>query len=161
MALRGLSKTGVNRSRQNFGKLLRFFLGVCGSALGKSYLDNTKHFVARRRLASPDFKLARRLMDKHLASGNHLRSSFFGQSQEFRLGRIIDHVEHILRLDLIGVERRFTCISHSHRSGVDDDVEVEPFQIGPLDRTCLGLTRQLLRRRQAPVQYKNLSAAFP
>ena len=146
-----------------------FVVGSAGSFLGgltgggafvEGQRHDPQHVVPGRGLAGPDLELARRLVDEHLDARDHFRAALFRHLHQPRFRGIVNHVEHITRVDLIFVQWRLARVAHAHRSGVDDDIESELFQVGAFGGPRPGLAGQLLRRAGGAIQDVNFGSAL-
>src|SRR5581483_952219 len=108
--------------------LRRAALGSC--TVLQSPIHNVEHFIPRRGLPGPDFKLPRRLMDEHFYSRNNFSPFLLSKLEQASLTWIVNHIENVLGFDFVGIEWRIAVISHPHRGRVNDDIESVLFQIG-------------------------------
>src|SRR6185503_9509675 len=70
------------------------------------------------------------------------------------------HIEYVLRLDLIGVQRGLATVPHPDGRGIDDDVEIQPLEVGSLDGAGFRLPGEFLSCWQAAIQNEHLRATL-
>src|SRR3954470_6156198 len=117
----GRDSTGMYRRWLLCGGRAARSLAVLGSAVecGQYFV---LHIRFRSRLAGPDLELACALLHEHLVPRNYGRATRPRDLHELRLA-LVNHVHDVARFHLFFVQRRSLGIfTHSHRSGVDDDI---------------------------------------
>src|SRR3954452_4456157 len=64
-------------------------------------VNGSQHLIPGSGLPCPYLKLPRSLMNKHFNSRDNLRTSCPSQLHESRFSRIVDHFEHIARVNFL------------------------------------------------------------
>src|SRR5438105_15868268 len=99
-------------------------------------------------------------MDKHLHPWNYLHTFRSGQPRKLGLWRGVYHIQQILGVDLLFCERRLLGIPHSHRCGIDDDVEAELLEVGAPNEAGMRLPSEFLGSCRGTVQDVNFHPPF-
>ena len=108
----------------------------------------------------PDLELPGGLLDKHLHSGDDGDSLGARHLQQMRFHRVVHHIEDNAGMDFLVLKRAIARVAHAHRSGVNDHIEGDFPEIGPLEGARFGLAGELLSFRGGAIQYPDFSAAL-
>src|ERR1019366_2837907 len=102
--------------------LLLFGVFLCGAPFQR-FGHHISHFSHGSRLARPDLKLAGALLDEHLQARYDLQVPGSRHLDELGLGRNVNQIEYVFRVQLFLLQRRLLAVGHPHGSCVDDHVE--------------------------------------